>query len=383
MSLENIDTFETQGKQFTSFLSKHQFMHSFIDGNQSESLAKESEITELQQENAEKHHQFLEVAEALKEEMCKLEEMKMKHAKVQERVDDILKDDENMVPGLPGNNSKRQVMEEIIETERVLSVLNGEQKGVNTMLEQRKVKNASLREEISKIGPSVKSRGVLQESISANANTTTVSSSADAKTHVVEEQLRSLEIEKVRLTALMEALHKLTGVVVVSVTRTDEGTTVLSLKVEDSCEAVVSLDSTMSVSELDITRSDAKIDAAKLLCEACILPTPQDLRQVCFVLSASQKAASAIEMDLVALRKRLLVSRLSSHSVQVTFSTGVAAHLVIHECYPEAPNGVQCVALDGFGGWTPQELEGVRRDSHCHSFRRLDDMVRFLDEELA
>ena len=51
MSISNIGAFQEQGSQFTSFLSKHQFMHSFIDGNQKESLAKESEITELQLEN--------------------------------------------------------------------------------------------------------------------------------------------------------------------------------------------------------------------------------------------------------------------------------------------------------------------------------------------
>ena len=96
-----------------------------------------------------------------------------------------------------------------------------------------------------------------------------------------------------------------------------------------------------------------------------------------------QKAPAAIEDDLTALRRKLLISRLSPTSVQVTFPTGVAARLAIHECYPEVPNGVQAVALDGYGGWTPQELEDLRRDCNCKSFRRLDDMVAYLNNELA
>lgn len=380
MKGSQMEAFREQGTQFTSFLSKHQFMHSFIEGNQSESLAKESEITELQQENLEKHEQFLEVAAALKEEMKKLEDMKSRHAAVKERVDDVLQDEENIVPGLECN-SKRLVMEEIVETERVLFKLTGEHKTATTMIVARQERNAGLIKEITKVEPtaSATKRGVLQDS-SANIG---AGSSADAKTWVVEQELRDLEVEKVRMGALVGALHKFTGVFVTSVNRTADGRTLLGLKVEDSCEAIVSLDSSMSVSDLQVTRSEVAVDTAKVLCTACVLPTPQDLRQICFVLTTMQKTPAAIEDDLTALRRKLLISRLSPTSVQVTFPTGVAARLAIHECYPEVPNGVQAVALDGYGGWTPQELEDLRRDCNCKSFRRLDDMVVYLNNELA
>jgi hypothetical protein len=383
MKGSQMEAFRAQGAQFTSFLSKHQFMHSFIEGNQSESLAKESEITELQQENLEKHEQFLEVAAALKEEMKKLEDMKSRHAAVKERVDDVLKDEENTVPGLECN-SKRLVMEEIVETERVLFKLTGEHKTATTMIVARQERNAGLRKEITKVEPtaSATKRGVLQDS-SANSANIGAGSSADAKTRVVEQELRDLEVEKVRMGALVGALHKFTGVCVTSVNRSADGRTLLGLKVEESCEAIVSLDSSMSVSDLQVTRSEVAVDTAKVLCEACVLPTPQDLRQVCFVLTTMQKAPAAIEDDLTALRRKLLISRLSPTSVQVTFPTGVAARLAIHACYPEVPNGVQAVALDGYGGWTPQELEDLRRDCNCKSFRRLDDMVAYLNNELA
>jgi len=48
--LKHVGVFQAQGEQFSGFLSKHQFVHSFMDGKGIESLPKESDIAELEQE---------------------------------------------------------------------------------------------------------------------------------------------------------------------------------------------------------------------------------------------------------------------------------------------------------------------------------------------
>lgn len=376
MSTTPLESFEHQGRQFMSFLSKHQFMHSFIDGNQSESLAKEGEILELQQENAEKHKQFLNVAAQLREEMEKLEHVKARHSAVKDRVDEILQEEENMPPGRK-SNSKRLVMEEIIETERVLTILTNEQEGAQKKIEARKLRNAEISKEIAiqeaRVGMKP-TRKVLGDA---------TDSAAGSSASIVDESLSALEGEKARLAALSEALAKFSGVAITSVDRGLDGVTVVAFTVDGTCEAVVCLDDTMRVKTLDVHSTAVPIDTAKLLCEACVLPSPQDLRQICFSLAAAQQSSKRIEEDLTVLRRKLLVTRLTPYSIQVTFPIGVAARVSLNEAYGEVPNGARLLALDGFGGWSPQELEDLRRDCNSQCFKQLNDIISWLEKELA
>jgi len=326
----------------------------------------------------EKRNQFLDIARQLNVEMDAYKKEQERYQEVQGVVDSIM-EQENTAPNGPTGLSKRMVMEEIIETEKMLNKLRKEQGEVSSLVQDRVTRNAELERQVKTVKVSSGLKAIDAKKAKASRSRSLLHSSTTAAS----EGIASMEHKVLNQEALLETLQKFTGVQVHSAEVSEEGGMVVRVSVGPHCEVIIALDSKLSVASLDIIRAKVEIDVAKVLCEACILPSPQDLRQVIFVLGSMQGAADAIETDLVELRKLLLVRRISSSIVQVTFSSGVSARLACSDCYPEVPNGVHVLGLDGVGGWTPQELESLRKDASCNIFRTLIDAVAYLAEELA
>jgi hypothetical protein len=377
--LNNLDTFKQQGSQFQSFLAKHQFMHSFIDGDQDDTLAKPEEIAELNAENKEKQGKFIETAHNLSLKLRQLEAVKKKHMEVTNRINEVTKsssvNDENAAPldGMVGRSSRSQIIEEIIETEKMVNTLKKQQHMAKEAEEKRILRNRDLQDQL------VKSMTAIE---TAKHVVSTASNENETIIHV-KKQISEIGDEQDKQRILLETLEKFTDLHVISIKRNNEDNIVLQIDANMLCSATISLNSSMCVVDLIITKSSVDIDPAKLLCDACILPTPHDLRHILFVLRSSQYARDALEQDLQLLRKRMLVQKLAPLLVQVTFSSGVCARLAVHECYPEVPNSIKCTNLDGIGGWNPNELEEIKRDCNSKCFRNIASIITFLGEILA
>ena len=422
LNLDELNQFESQGNQFTTFLGKHQFLHSFIDGNQSESLPKEEEIIELEQENLEKREQFLITTNNLKDEISEYNNMRSKYFHIAKRVEEII-ELESSAPRTANGSSRRVLMDEIIETERLINKLKKDQTEVDILVQKRIARNTELKQDIqektnddinddentenvnnnsSSSSSSKKHKGKASaqkdksSSSSKNSRRSGVTNELKPKTDKTTkstpvkgatDKINEMESEKVRLQMVLEGLQKFTGVKIVQAKsiqdENNNDNMLISLELGSDCAADIILDNTMSVADLKIKQSRTDIDTAKVLCDACVLPTPQDIRQVVFVLGAMQNAPSTLADHLSSLKKQVIVHRLGSWLVQVTLSCGVSARFSIHECYPEVPSGVHVESLEGVGGYSPQELEEARRDANAVCFRTIHEAVNFLSDNLA
>ena len=432
LNSDELKQFESQGDQFTTFLGKHQFLHSFIDGNQSESLPKEEEIIELEQENLEKREQFLITTNDLKNEISEYNDMRSKYIHIAKRVEEII-ELESSTPRTANGSSRRVLMDEIIETERLINKLKKDQTEVDTLVQKRITRNAELKQDIqdktkddnindenienvrdnntnsndnSSSTKKVKGKASAQKQKSGGSSSSSSSSKGGRRSSITNElkpktdkkttktpvktvtdRINEMESEKVRLQMVLEGLQKFTGVKIVEAKSIqDENNNdhmLISLELGSDCAADLILDNTMSVADLKIKKSRIEIDTAKVLCDACVLPTPQDIRQVVFVLGAMQNAPSTLTDHLNSLKKQVLVHRLGPWLVQVTLSCGVSARFAVHQCYPEVPTGVHVESLEAVGGFSQQELDEAVRDANAVCFTTIHEAVSFLSDHLA
>ena len=154
----------------------------------------------------------------------------------------------------------------------------------------------------------------------------------------------------------------------------------LQVTIGASCEAVLILDDNMQLSDIQIIRSKAAIDIAKLIYDAGRLPKPQDLRYAIMSLGAQQVSEDLFKVHLSDLRRKALVRQTGPFSVTATYSNGITASFVVHNCYPDVPTGVQIESLTGVGGWDAAELQIIKDDVNARLMCTIQEAFSSLSE---
>jgi hypothetical protein len=360
-----VEAFRDQGSNFSVQLVRHRLVQSFLDENDPLTvnlLPSREQADEIIKDGVKVKEKFIETVQKLNSELetmdrqcVKLNGLKESYSKVEKTID--------ADGSASKNQEEKSVTEDIRKMEDILNQVRLRQSELKLLRDEKKEKNVRVRETLA------------------------IQSSSDTSNTPMSNRIRENRLIgiKEKLFTLQVGLEELSGVRIISMdveNDNENDETVLHLEIRKCVEAKIALDSFMTVIRVDILKSKCQIDSAKLLCEACILSPPQDLRYIIFVLEASQRAPERILSELNEVKKVYLVKRESSYTASVTFNSGISAALTFHEAYPDVVNSVTVTSLAGVGGWSHEELEDVRRTVNSRCLNSIKDVINDLNGDL-
>lgn len=162
----------------------------------------------------------------------------------------------------------------------------------------------------------------------------------------------------------------------------DQGMRVTALEVHTHYLPIIRHVITNHYANLKLDNAPEGVNARDLLEQAQVMPSPQDLRFIVSYISSANERATALLRDMTEIRKHCIAKHISTKQIEVCFSNQTVACLIVHDSYPDVPNGIYIASIRGEDNQLPNVFENIREAANAEVMHSVIDAVKFLKKKM-
>lgn len=279
------------------------------------------------------------------------------------------------------SNEKSKALAEIEQTEILLSNAMEKKRKIGKKMKEMETTKANALENLNGVLAKYRRKDNSQAQSPSVNNFDNAHASRSITFKETDEAIESSQSRKMSAMALMTGLEALLQIKLLGVEITKDKGINLSIIINSEHQFVFELDEKKKLIDIQaIGHKTGIVDPLQLLCACASLSPPHDLRHAVLTIVATVRRECVLHEHLKVsdVRKSCLIQRDSKDSclIGISFSNGVTAQLSIHECYPNVPNGVHILSINGSGEWTTEELKSIKSAVNSRCTRELPDMIQ-------